>query len=82
MPAGKVEYEDISILNNSESGGTSNEDFVMKSEQQPLVYLKLNNFLHSLNIVAIFIVSLEIIRNRWNAVCGETRMHGVNWGKS
>jgi hypothetical protein len=74
MPAGKVEYEDISILNNSESGGTSNEDFVMKSEQQPLVYLKLNNFLHSLN--------LEIIRNRWNAVCGETRMHGVNWGKS
>lgn len=44
MPAGKVEYEDISILNNSESGGTSNEDFVMKSEQQPLVYLKLNNF--------------------------------------
>lgn len=59
MPAGKVEYEDISILNNSESGGTSNEDFVMKSEQQPLVYL-----------------------NRWNAVCGETRMHGVSWGKS
>ena len=50
MPAGKVEYEDISILNNSESGGTSNEDFVMKSEQQPLVYLKLNNFLHSLNM--------------------------------
>ena len=60
MPAGKVEYEDISILNNSESGGTSNEDFVMKSEQQPLVYFK----------------------NRWNAVCGETRMHGVSWGKS
>ena len=42
MLASRVEYEDISILNNSESSGTSNEDFVMKSEQQPLVYLKLN----------------------------------------
>lgn len=44
MLASRVEYENISILNNSESSGTSDEDFVMKSEQQPLVYLKLNQF--------------------------------------
>ena len=38
MLASRVEYENISILNNSESSGTSNDGFVMKSEQQPLVY--------------------------------------------
>ena len=44
MLASRVEYEDISILNNSESSALAIEDFVMKSEQQPLVYLKLNQF--------------------------------------
>ena len=34
-----VECEDINILNNSESRGTSDEGFVMNLEQQPQVCL-------------------------------------------
>ena len=41
--------------------------------QQPVVVKKRSNFRgakgHSCNL-------------QWNAVCGESRMHGVKWGKT